>query len=461
MSQTPSATPPTPPNPPTPPPFDPAAEHHRRPKVRSVRGIPVEGQTSDGKKVQMLGLADAHQVSDQMVITAPASRFILPKMDGTRDIDQIIAEIGQGLARPFVEQLVTQLDAAGLIEGPTFQAMLTKMRSEFDASPTLPPAATAAFVDGLMAQALGANATDEQRAEAAPQKLRELFDQYIKAALEKAENPSFDTLPKAIVAPHLDYPRGWQNYASVYGRLRVVDRPARVVILGTNHFGQSTGVCGCDKGFQTVLGTSPADEQMIAALRGRLGEALFENRFDHEREHSIELHIPWIQHVFGVGEGGGSHVPVFGVLIHDPSVNNGESYDGSGVGLNQFVAALKEAIAQLPGPTLVISSVDLSHVGPGFGDQVQLLGDEAKTVEFRNGVLNHDREMLNLIISRKPAELVAAMAWQQNPTRWCSTGALVATLLAIDPAEVQLLSYNAAIDQQGTSMVSSVAMAMR
>ena len=36
-----------------------------------------------------------------------------------------------------------------------------------------------------------------------------------------------------------------------------------------------------------------------------------------------------------------------------------------------------------------------------------------------------------------------------------------ATLLVVEPAEVELLNYAAAVDQQGMTMVSSAAMAMR
>ena len=53
--------------------------------------------------------------------------------------------------------------------------------------------------------------------------------------------------------------------------------------------------------------------------------------------------------------------------------------------------------------------------------------------------------------------IVAAMAWQQNPTRWCSTGNLVATLKTVEPETVAILNYAAALDQQGLGMVSSAA----
>lgn len=380
-------------------------------------------------------------------------------MDGSRDLDQIAKQIGHGLTRQMMEMLVAQLDDAALIEGPRFEELLAKTRREFDASPVLPPAASAQFADSLVMAAYEGKATEEQKEAEGPKRVIEMLDQWMNKTLEKEEKPSFDELPRAIVAPHLDYGRGWMNYAAVYGRMRVCDRPDRVVVLGTNHFGMGTGVVGCDKGFQTPLGESPLDTAMAGALRGKLGDALFEHRFDHEHEHSIELHMMWVQHVFGKNDGGG-YVPVFGALVHDPAVASGEPYDGKGVSLQTFVTALKEAISTLPGKTLVISSADLSHCGPAFGDPKPLIAQDAETEAARNKIVNHDMQMLDMVVNNKPQDLMGAMAWQQNPTRWCSTGNLCATLMAVEPKEVKLLNYAAALDGQGMTFVSSAAMAM-
>lgn len=438
--------------------FDPSATHQQRPRLRPLRGFPVQGQTPDGQTVQMLGLVDARQVSEKMVVVPPAVQQLLPLMDGSRGLDDIVGQVGKGLTRKLLEDLVAQFDDAGFLEGPVFEGMMARARAEFDASANLPPASSAAFADALVNHAHGDKATDELRAQEGPRRMREVFDDWINKTLEKADKPSFDSLPRGIVAPHIDYPRGWQNYAGVYGRMRVCDRPRRVIVLGTNHFGFGSGVVGCDKGFSTPLGTCAVANDVLTSMKQKVGDALFEHRTDHEREHSIELQIPWIQHVFGQDDRG-EFVPVFGALVHDPAVNNGQSYDGRGVALAPFVEALRATIAELEGPTLVVSSADLSHVGQAFGDQKPLIGDAPDAVNFRNGVMQHDMNMLQLVQERKPADLISAMAWQQNPTRWCSTGNLAATLMTLTPERVQMISYQAAADPQGTAMVSSASMA--
>src|ERR1043165_817862 len=272
--------------------------------------------------------------------------------------------------------------------------------------------------------------------------LRKAMDEWMAQVLEGEAMQRFEQFPRGIIVPHIDYPRGWMNYAAVWGRLRGGERPDRVIILGTNHFGMSTGVAGCDKGYQTALGVSEIDTTFVNALKQRLGsenaKRLFANRFDHEHEHSIELQIPWIQHCFGPGPDG-SHVKIFGALIHDPTVSNGESYDGEGLGLTPFLDAMRAALKDVGGRTLLVSSADLSHVGPMFGDQKPLAGDQPEAQQARESILAHDRDMLNLVSANKPDELIAAMAWQQNPTRWCSVGNIVATLKLAEPTEVRVL----------------------
>ncbi|MGD9693334.1 MAG: AmmeMemoRadiSam system protein B [Phycisphaerales bacterium] len=459
------------------PPFDPNAAHQRRPRIRAVRGFGMQ----QGEQM-LLGLADARQISDKIVVTSPAAQTILPHLTGEHELAEIVRRVNESLSgpqyanvrvdkltEPVLQQFVAQLDDAGLLEGPTFDRMLEKIRDDFDKSEHLPPSVTANFADTLVLAELGEEASDEQKTELGPTKMRGQFERWIGEALEKAKDPSFDALPKAIVAPHLDYGRGWPNYAHAYGRCRVVDRPDRVLILGTNHFGFGTGVVGSDKGFETPFGVSPLDTKFADALRAALGdenaEKLFEHRYDHEREHSIELNVAWVQHVFGPTptDVEGEHIPVFAALVHDPVQKNGESYDGTGLSLDAFVNGVKSAMQKVGGRTLVVASADLSHVGPQFGDQTPLAGDEQSNptgVAARNKAIEHDRRMLEFLTKNKPNDMLAAMTWQRNPTRWCSIGNLVATMRIVEPTEFRLLQYTAAMDQQGMSMVSSCAAAM-
>ncbi|TVQ78479.1 MAG: AmmeMemoRadiSam system protein B [Phycisphaeraceae bacterium] len=456
------------------PPFDASKPHHARPHLRpTVQGQPVGVKNPQGQQQVMLALGDRAQIAERSVVTSPLAQFMLGQMNGERDVRAIADAAAKQASQANVPQeaiphinednvklLVAQLDNAGLLMGPTFNEILHKFREQFDDSDTLPPASTASTADVLVQQEIGEEATDDQKKELGPEKLREAMEKWIDEALKPVEDPSLDTLPRAVIVPQLDYFRGWMNYAHVYGRLRVVDRPDRVVILGANNFGFGTGVVGCNKSYETPLGRCDYDKDFADRLCARLGpentEKLWKDRYDHEREHSIEVQLPWIQHVFGDAEKGDCP-PVFGVLVHDPSRNNGESYDGKGLGILPFIDALKGAIADAPGKTLVICSANLSHMGRSFGDQTPFAGDSAEANAARNKVLQHDREMIQLVSDGKAEELVSSLAWQQNPTRWNSTGAIVATMKALDAKKVRLLNFAAAGDNQSFAFISSMA----
>lgn len=435
--------------------FDSSAQHHAKPKIRPIRGFAqqVQGQ-------QLMGLADAQQISPRVVMTSPAFQLVLPHMTGENDVDTILGNVGKGLERPMLEEFIARLDDAALLFGPNFDALLVEMREAFDSTDALPPGPTADFADALVVQDKGENATDEEKRALGPEKLTEILDKWINELMGKVKDPSFDALPRAVIVPGVDYGRGWLNYASVYGRMRVVDRPDRIVLLGTNHFGMATGVAGCDKGFSSPIGVSDYDRVFGDALTEALGpanaERLFKDRYDHEREHCIELQMPWIHHVFA-DTNTGEHPPVFAALVHDPLRNSGKSYDGNGLDLDVFVEGLKKAIAQLPGRTLVICVADLSHVGPAFGDQVKLLGDEPQTKQFRDEVIQHDKSMTQTLEKGSVDELLASMMWQQNKTRWGGLGPLVATMKTFEGAPVRILNYAAAADPQGATMVSTIA----
>ncbi len=439
--------------------FNPEAPHQRRPKLRPVRGFPVKHENQ-----VLLGLADVQQISDKILYTSPAAQAILPHLNGRKELDSIVAEVGRGLTRPMLETLVAQLDAAGLLEGPNFDALLRRVHEDYESKEHLPPGASGAFADAVVNLALsrqvGAPVSDEERGAHAPAEIAKQLDEWIGEALKDVTDPSFDRLPRAVFAPHIDYPRGWQGYSHVYGRLRVVDRPDRLIILGTNHFGAGTGVTGCDRGFETPLGVCRVAEDALDALKQGLGpenaRRLLANRYDHEREHSIEAQLLWAQHVFGPDESG-EFPRALGILVHDPAVKGGESYDGNGLGFQPFVDALRTTLADLPGRTLLIASADLSHVGPQHGDPKPLAGTDPEPTAARNRVLNHDREMLDLVAKGKSNELVASMAWMQNPTRWCSIGNIAAAMQATDAGQVRLLQYGAAMDGAGLSLVSCFA----
>lgn len=391
-------------------------EHIRQPHLRPIQPIPL---VKDGR--QFVALRDPAMLSPQtMVVPAPALQ-VLQHFKGDRSIDQIAKQM-QGNLDQFIE-LAKGLDKVGLLWGPTFEELEAQMMERLKFKGSFPPTAS---------QSMGA---DKDACRAAIEKY-----------FAETEDPELEAPPIGIVAPHLDYQRGWPNYAAAYYSLRNADAPDRVVVLGTNHFGLGDGVVLTEYGFESPMGCCAADSEVIGRLVERFGRPLIVDQLDHLPEHSIQLHLPWLQYCFG-------DVPIVAALIPDP-LTPMIANDGERVSTDQFVAGLREILDDVGGRTLFVASSDLSHVGPHFGEPRPV--DEQR----RFDVERHDREMMAKFLTGDAEEFLAAMRWNKNPTRWCSIGNMAAILSLTQPETVELIDYRQAYDEQGLVMVTSAAMAL-
>jgi AmmeMemoRadiSam system protein B len=342
-------------------------------------------------------------------------------IDGESAVEDIVKKTN---AKPeqFVE-LLQKLDSVGLLWGPTAK----KLEAE----------ATARLTDAgsFPIRASGALGEDE---DVCKEKMTKWFSEI--------EDPEFEQPVKAIVAPHLDYDRGWPNYASAYYAWNGAETPDRVVILGTNHFGNGDGVVLSTIGFTTPLGTCQVDKSVVQALVDAFGSAVTADFIDHAAEHSIELQLPWLQYCFG-------NVPVVAALIPSPLHDMIED-DGERTSTQEFVETLTSILSEVGGTTLFVSSADLSHVGQQFGEPRPV--DEQRKFD----VERHDREMMSKFIENDPDEFVSAMKWNNNATQWCSIGNMSALLKLVQPTEIELIDYRQACDPKCIALVSSCAMAL-
>ncbi len=166
--------------------------------------------------------------------------------------------------------------------------------------------------------------------------------------------------PKAIIAPHAGYrysgPIAGSAYASLISHAKVVER---VILVGPSHRVPFAGVaCSRAAGFDTPLGAVPVDRDAIEAL---LKDGLIrENDAAHAREHSLEVHLPFLQRVFP----GARVVPLLA----------GDQDHGS-------VAAILARLWGGPETVIVVSS-DLSHYHD-YDTACRLDHETAETIEAR------------------------------------------------------------------------------
>lgn len=105
--------------------------------------------------------------------------------------------------------------------------------------------------------------------------------------------------PKAIIAPHAGYMYSGPIAASIYARLAPLRGTVRrVVLAGPAHrvFVRGAAVPSCEA-FASPLGDVVLDRQALASLR----ELPFVEVSDraHAMEHSLEVHLPFLQTVLG------------------------------------------------------------------------------------------------------------------------------------------------------------------
>lgn len=105
--------------------------------------------------------------------------------------------------------------------------------------------------------------------------------------------------PKALIAPHAGYIYSGPVAASVYVRLSPYRGSIqRVILLGPSHRYPLRGFAACSaSAFETPLGSVPLDgEGVRTALE--LDQVILLDEA-HEGEHSLEVHLPFLQVVLG------------------------------------------------------------------------------------------------------------------------------------------------------------------
>jgi hypothetical protein len=113
------------------------------------------------------------------------------------------------------------------------------------------------------------------------------------AEARRSEGP----LPKAVIAPHAGYMYSGPVAGSAYARLAEGRTTVkRVVLLGPSHFVSFRGVAlSSAVAFDTPLGPVPVDQEALAEIRSLEQVTALDSA--HSREHSLEVHLPFLQTV--------------------------------------------------------------------------------------------------------------------------------------------------------------------
>jgi MEMO1 family protein len=176
-----------------------------------------------------------------------------------------------------------------------------------------------------------------------PDELRTTLARLLGRACSHTHAPDGLAAPKAIIAPHAGYTYSGPIAASAYERVATLDRVVeRVLLLGPAHRVLLDGAAVPSvEAFATPLGLVEIDRQARDIALDC--PAIHVDDIAHSAEHSLEVHLPFLQHVLGAG------VRVLPIVVGTDSAAT--------------VGAAIDALWGGP-ETLIVVSTDLSHYEP-------------------------------------------------------------------------------------------------
>ena len=234
-----------------------------------------------------------------------------------------------------------------------------------------------------------------------PRELRAMVTGFLGAV------PAAGTVPKAIIVPHAGYVYSGSIAASAYARLKSArGRITRVVLLGPAHRVSFHGLAlPSDDHFMTPLGRIAVDQEAVRKI-SRLSQVRVMD-VAHAQEHSLEVHLPFLQEVLGefrlvplvVGDAGAEEVAeVLDLLWGGPEtlivVSSDLSHYHDYQTAQQMDRATSQAIEQLRPEDIDFDHACGRNPVNGLLHAARRLGLKAKTIDLRNSgdtAGSHDR----------------------------------------------------------------------
>jgi AmmeMemoRadiSam system protein B len=399
------------------------------PRLRAVQLTPVR----DGER-ELLVVSDPLGITRGQPVLGFETLAILQLLDGATsltDIQALVMQESKDLRiGNIVREFIAKLDDMLLLHSPKFDAALQRAQAEWHPLEVRP----AAF-EGVCYPA---------EREALEKYLDEQFAFAAKQA-EEAGRPAAaaaGTLPRAVLAPHLDPRREGHVSARAYAEIgagAASEPPLRVVVFGTGHNLGEAFVALSRKRFETPLGQVPCDTAFVDRVAAKLGDAAYARELVHRDEHSIEFQVIYLQRRLGARPW--TLVPILCSGFHRFLDERISPHDEPLI--ETLIGAIREAEQALGGPTLYVAGVDFSHVGPRFGDPKL----DAETLEL---VRKTDEQAISAAATGEADAWFKAIAEVDDATRICGFAPTYCMLRAATPGAGRPLVYAESPEPDGT-----------
>jgi len=210
--------------------------------------------------------------------------------------------------------------------------------------------------------------------------------------------------PVGGIVPHAGWVFSGAVAAKVFNALAASRSPDVIVLLGGVHRFQGREAALFTAGrWETPLGPVEVDDRLAERIMGHTN-LIVDDAYAHEDEHSIEVQMPFVKHLFPQAKVVPIMVPVTPIAYE------------VGEAVGRTLTAYKY-------DALVVGTTDLTHYGPRYDFIPHGVGAKGNTWAKDD----NDRRFVDMVCSMKAKELVPEAADRKNA---CASGAAAATVAA-------------------------------
>ena len=362
--------------------------------------------------------------------------MLISLLDGRRTAAQVRAlfleNSGSEIELAVILDLVRALDDAGYLETPAVAEKRKTLLEAFKGSgrrpavfagPSYPaePKALAGSLDGFFTTDKGPG---KKRAPGGPA-----------------------PAPVGLVAPHIDFSRGGPAYAWAYQALSERRPPDVIVALGVAHVSPDSPWTFTPKKYETPFGAMELDDALYNDLAGKVWYEPRADEWVHKNEHSLEFQAVWLRHLWR--EKTPPWVPILVSTFERFSPDEAPSKIPTlEKALKDFGAVVRAHQAR-GRRVMVLCGIDLAHVGPRFGDDVEITPELEKKIE------TEDRKSLVNALALDADGFYRSVVADEHWRKVCGLSSLYTGLRLIKELEGasfqpgRLLTYGQAPDPAG------------
>jgi AmmeMemoRadiSam system protein B len=372
----------------------------------------VEAIQMQHKGQPMVLLRDQEGINETPVAISMAGFLVATMLDGEKTASQIQSQVtkvtGQLIGVEEIMSLVSQLDKAQYLETETLHTKRKKIWDDFLKNPV-----RKAFHQG------GGYPKDSLELAA----FLGSFFQHPKGPGKQLTSQPHKPCPVGLVAPHIDFHRGGPSYAWAYQALAECEAPDMVVALGVAHMSPPSPWVFTKKEYETPYGSMKVDNDTWEKFKKVLWYDPVADEWTHRTEHSLEFQALWLRYVWR--DKTPSWVPIlcssFDRFCPDRPPSTVPSIDEAIEKMGEVLLKEKEKGKKI----LILAGIDLAHVGPRFGDEIEL------NKELEQKIETEDQLSLKHAMNLKADEFYLSVVADDHWRKVCGLSALYTSLRLI------------------------------